>query len=185
MTRPLLILALAYGLGCALSDVGAAAARLLMALTAVVLVLALWAPVDRAATALAAAALALGAAGAAIEGAADDRTPLSRWVGRASLDEGTVRLRGVAVMPVPADGERHPLVLDVEALGSRDLLAPLTGRARLEIGGRKNRKNKNAKTQQSSNGHYKMRMGVGPQRQTNGNLPHHAPDPHSRQPEIF
>ena len=46
-----------------------------------------------------------------------------------------MRLRGVAVVPVPADGERRPLVLDVEALGFREPLAPIVGRARLEIGG--------------------------------------------------
>ncbi|HVQ30213.1 MAG TPA: DNA internalization-related competence protein ComEC/Rec2 [Vicinamibacteria bacterium] len=136
MSRPLLSLALAYGLGSFCGDVGPRAALCLLALAAMALGLAWAAPARQAAWALVAGALALGAAGAALEAAAYDKAPLGRWFREAATaDEGPVRLRGVAVVPVPADGERHPLILDVEGVGLREPLASVAGRVRVEIGG--------------------------------------------------
>jgi len=113
---------------------GPRAALFLLGLAAAVLALALCDP-RRAPWTLGAGALALGTAGAAIEVTAYERAPLTRWARDSMAEEGPVRLRGVAVVPVPADGERHPLVLDVQALGFREPLPPLAGRARVEIGG--------------------------------------------------
>ena len=132
MPRPLLTIAVAYGLGCLLGDVGPQAALWLLALPAVVLALALHAPKRHARWALWAGALALGVAGASVSDVAYDRAPLARWAQAVAARQETWRLRGVAVAPVPADGERHPLVLDVQGLGLQEPLASVAGRVRLD-----------------------------------------------------
>jgi competence protein ComEC len=80
--------------------------------------------------AILAAAIALGAAGAAIEGRAYDRAPLRTWI-LEQPDAGPVKLRGVCrADPREAEG-RWTLVLDVEEVSNQ----PVTGRARIDVGG--------------------------------------------------
>ncbi len=136
MRRPLLFLSLAFAAGCLVGvDVGRRAGLALLALAAASLLLALLAPKGRELQALVAAAVALGAAAAGLEAAAWGASPLGRWIGTEARAGEPVRLRGVAAAPVPADGVKHSLVLEVAEVGLREPLASAPGCARLAIGG--------------------------------------------------
>jgi competence protein ComEC len=146
MSRPLLGLAVAFAAGALLGpDVGESGALVLLALSAGGLGLALIAPLQRAPLVLGATALALGAAAAGIEAAAYERGPLLNWLRGDDAREGPgtpsppgndpIRFQGVAAVPTPRDGVRHPLVLDLQGVGWSDPPALVPGRARVEIGG--------------------------------------------------
>jgi competence protein ComEC len=136
MAQPLLQLAAFFGLGCfAGGDVGHRAGLALLALGGLSLLLAVTAADPAPARlALLGAALALGASAAAVETETYDRTVLASRL-RSAPDEGSLRVRGIAVRPVPRDGHSHPLVLEVETLGHKDPLPPTAGRVRVEVGG--------------------------------------------------
>ena len=140
MPRPLLTLAFAFAAGCvAGGDAGARATGLVLGLSGLVLGLALLAPARLGPGALAAAALGLGAAASSVEALAYAGAPLMGYV---QADEGRghpVRLRGYAAAPVPEDGTRHPLVLEVEQIGPGEVPRASLGRARIEVGGEEGR----------------------------------------------
>jgi len=135
MRQPLLFLSLAFAAGCLLGDdVGRTGGFLLVALAAAALALSLTSS-RLVFPGLAAAAVALGAAGAGLEAAAWRAAPLGRRMDARASESDPLRVRGRAVAPVPSDGASHPLVLEVEAVGSREPLEPTAGRARVLVGG--------------------------------------------------
>jgi competence protein ComEC len=139
MARPLLPIAVAFGVGCAAgTDLDRAFALVLAGLAASLLVAALGATRRAFASAAAsAAALAIGAAGAGVEERLYEASPLQRFLTmRQSADE-PMSLQGVARGDVPVRGERHPLVLDVHRWGKD--ARPGAGRVRVEIGGESGR----------------------------------------------
>ncbi len=138
MRRPLLGLAVLFGLGCLLNDgeAGFAEALALLALAAAQLGLALAAGEGRrAGAALAGAALALGSAAAAGEGLQHEARTL--WqVGPTSGEDGRVaRLVGVVRGDAVERAGRLALLIDVEAMEAGGLVAQRVGRARVEVGG--------------------------------------------------
>jgi competence protein ComEC len=136
MARPLLLLAVALVLGCAVGeDVGPAGAAILLGLSALTLVAAASQPSSRfSGGGLLAAAVGIGAAGAAIEAAAYERLPLVRWV-EAGPTREPMSLEGVAYGDARDTGDRFTLVLDVERgeLPGRGAVPP--GRVRVDVGG--------------------------------------------------
>jgi len=137
MPRPLVAVACAFAAGTAVGGgLPLGASPRLMAL-AVVALAASVARADAAGTGttrrragIFAAAFAVGAAAAAVEGRAYDRAPLRAWI-LEQPDAGPVKLRGVCHSdPRDADG-RWILVLDVEQVSGQ----PITGRARIDVGG--------------------------------------------------
>lgn len=137
MRRPLLGLAAAFGLGCLLSDgeAGRAEAVVLVLLSALLLGLALRAPRRRAAAALLWAALALGAAGAAVEGLEAESLGLRRVLLEAEREARPVRLAGVVRGDAAEQAGRLAFLLDVRGAEVGGRLAPAGGRVRLEVGG--------------------------------------------------
>jgi competence protein ComEC len=138
MRRPLLGLAVLFGLGCFLNDgeAGLAEALALLALGASLLGLALVAGQGRrAAAALAGAALALGSAAAAVEGLQFE-AGTSRQLGLASGEDGrTARLVGVLRGDAVERAGRLGLLIDVEAEDVAGRVEHRTGRVRVEVGG--------------------------------------------------
>lgn len=139
MRRPLLGLAVAFGLGCLLTDgQGTPLEGLLLVCTAAVaLALGLRAGPGRVSrAALLAAAVALGAAAGLAESLALEAGTLRAGLTSGKLPEGvphrlTGTLRGDAEL---RDG-RLGFVLDVEAQGAHGRERPATGRVRVEVGG--------------------------------------------------
>jgi competence protein ComEC len=76
------------------------------------------------------AALALGAAAAAVEGRAYDRAPLRAWI-LARAEAGPVKVRGVCRADPRDAAGKWILVLEVEDVSGQ----PITGRARIDVGG--------------------------------------------------
>jgi competence protein ComEC len=112
-------------------------AALLLALGACLACCAWWAPVRANGAAVAAAALAIGAAGGAVERAAYDRTPLRAWVSAAPEAPEPVELVGRAAGDARPRGERAQMVLDVERARIDGEWRPLRGRLRLDVAGEK------------------------------------------------
>jgi competence protein ComEC len=146
VTRSLLVLASAQALGCALgADVGVAGACVLLALAGFLIGMTLARPASGRALAsslpvLAAAATALGAAGAGVEAFRYDREPLGIWLrDRGGFTEVPVRLEGTVRGDARERGDRMTFVLDVDhAQGPFD--APLPrGRVRVDVGGQAER----------------------------------------------
>jgi competence protein ComEC len=143
--RPLLAVAVSFGLGCLLSDgeAGPGEAAALLACGAGLLVLAWLAAGGRgAAVAVAAASLALGAASAAVESLQFERSPLRRSLAGLATDEGdrvVARLVGRLRGDAAERAGRLSLVLDVETVEARGQTASRAGRARVEIGGAQQR----------------------------------------------
>lgn len=130
MSRPLLLLAAAFGLGTAVGgDVGARGAAVLLAFSALGLAGALLRFSAWSRAGLVAAACGIGAAGAGVEVSAYERHPLGAWLAQAS-DTGEPRpLQGTVFGDARDAADRFSLVLDAEG-GA----AP-AGRVRIEIGG--------------------------------------------------
>jgi competence protein ComEC len=137
MRRPLLGLAAAFGVGCLLSDgeAGSVEAVVLVLLCALLLGLALLAPPGRAGAALRGAALALGGAGAAVEGLEVEGLTLRRLLVEAEREGRPVRLAGVVRGDAVERAGRLAFVVDVEGVEARGRLVPGRGRVRLEVGG--------------------------------------------------
>jgi competence protein ComEC len=133
MARPLLALAAWFAVGCLAGDaLPLRSAGALLALAGATLVLGLrtrrgpWAAV-----ALAAGAVALGAAGAAVEARAYE-VERSRWSGPETDGETPSEIHGTARGDGRDLGDRLVFELDVETVGKG---APRVGRLRLEVGG--------------------------------------------------
>jgi competence protein ComEC len=138
MRRPLLGLAVLFGLGCLLNDgeAGFAEVLTLLGLAAAQLGLALLAGQGRqAGAALAGAALALGSAAAAVEGLQHQARTL--WqVGPTSGEDGrAVRLVGVVRGDAVERAGRLDLLIDAEDVEVEGSVARRVGRARVEVGG--------------------------------------------------
>jgi len=133
MPRPLLAVACALAAGCAAGDgLPLGAAALLIAFGVVSLALPFAGPCRPLArdTSALAAALALGAAAAAVEHRAYDTAPVRTWLAE-HPDGGPVVLRGVShADPRETDGA-WIVVLDLSEIGGR----PATGRVRIDVGG--------------------------------------------------
>lgn len=136
MRRPLLLVAAFLALGCALgADLPARCAWQLLALAGLPLVLSL-ARADRRwqVAGLAAAALALGAAGAGVETLEHARSPLLAWVGDACPD-GPVRLEGLLAGDARETADSLLAVLEVDRAACAGRQTAAAGRVRVEIGG--------------------------------------------------
>jgi competence protein ComEC len=132
MPRPLVVVACAFAAGAAWGGaLPVRAAFALIALAAVLLVACVATRSLRAGVpAVLAAALALGAAGAAIEGRRYDVTSLRAWIA-AHSDAGPVLLHGACQSdPREVDG-RWVLVVEVREVAGR----AISGRARVDVGG--------------------------------------------------
>lgn len=142
MNRPLLVLSVALAAGAfAGEELSARVAAFLLGLAAILLVLAVTSGNGRAgALALGGAAVAIGAAGAAVERAAYDATPLLRWVQQRDDVEGPVALRGIAAADGRDLGDRRVLLLDVESAEAEGRELPLAGRVRVDVGGAADRR---------------------------------------------
>jgi competence protein ComEC len=136
MRRPLLFLAAALALGCWVGDgVPVGVAAFLLAAAAGLLALACCAPLRWAPVALSAAAIGIGAAGAAIERIAYDATPLYHWLeGREDLDE-PLKLSGLAALDSGEWADRYVVALDLDSLTVRGRQLPMRGRARILVTG--------------------------------------------------
>ncbi len=131
MSRPLLLLAAAFGLGSAVGgDVGARGAAVLLAFSALGLAPARSCGSPRGvAPASWPRPCGIGAAGAGVEVSAYERHPLGAWLARAS-DTGEPRpLQGIVFGDARDAADRFSLVLDAEGG------AVPAGRVRIEIGG--------------------------------------------------
>jgi competence protein ComEC len=138
MRRPLLALAVLFGLGCFLTDgeASTAEALVLLGLASAQLGLALAAREGRrAGAALAGAALALGSAAAAVEGLQLEAGRLQQLGSRAGEDGRTVRLVGVLRGDGVERAGRLSLLIDAEAVETAGRVARCAGRARVEVGG--------------------------------------------------
>lgn len=133
--RPLLPVCLAFASG-ALVGVGleVRTGALLLALAAGAL-FAAWRAGDRALAALAAAALAVGAASACAERVAYERTALRAFVDGRDPDAAPVRLTGVAAADATVRGGRTAVLLDVETVEADGAIREIRGRARVDVGG--------------------------------------------------
>lgn len=132
--RPLLTLAIAFGLGCALGpDLERGPAAGLLALGGAALVLA-WRAAQRPAgrMSLLAAALAIGAGNAALEGAAWRSNPLARWAAEVGHP---ARLEGALAADARQRADHVELLLDVASVSSRGQDHRLPGRARVRVYG--------------------------------------------------
>jgi competence protein ComEC len=129
MSRPLLLLAVAFAAGSAVgSDIGAFGAALLLGLSGLALGAAVVRHSSWSKLALVAAAFGVGAAAAGVEAAAYEGQPLGQWL--AGTDTTAPRLlEGVALGDARDAPNRFSLVLDAE----RGALP--AGRVRIEIGG--------------------------------------------------
>jgi competence protein ComEC len=138
MPRPLLTLAIAFGTGCFLGGAsGRVGGLALAALASALLVLALTAPNRRAiGVALLAATLGLGAADAAFERLAYEAAPLLAFADARDLVAGPVALQGIARGDLAVFPDRAQLVLDVERIDEAGQERVVTGRIRIDIGGR-------------------------------------------------
>ena len=133
--RPLLSIGLAFGVGaCAGALLPVAAAVVLLALAAVLLGLS-WPVPRRAEWAVAAAALAIGAASAAIERTAYDRNSLRAWVDGQAEDAPPVRVVGWAAADSRERGDRSTLVVDVDAIDAGPVRHLARGRVRIDVMG--------------------------------------------------
>jgi competence protein ComEC len=135
VNRPLILLACALLLG---SLLGGSLPRgplpALFGLALVLLALATRRPGTKAtALALCGAAVALGAAGAAVESLAYGEAPLRDWVARHD-GLGPVQVHGVALEDLPGEAGA-PLVLAVSSLTLRGETKAIQGRVRVEVGG--------------------------------------------------
>jgi competence protein ComEC len=137
MPRPLLSLAGALALGCLAGDaVGRPAIAVLLALALALLVLACRAAPDRwAATAVAGAALALGAAAAGLERMSYETTPLRLWVEARAEGTAPVLVEGWARGDAQDRPDRLRLTLDVERLTTSGRTEEIRGRVRLDAFG--------------------------------------------------
>src|SRR5262245_24475917 len=131
MPRPLVAVACALAAGAAVGgDLPSGAAVFLSVFGLALLGLCLGASARLRTTGAWAAALALGAAAAAVEGRQYDAASLRVWIA-SYPDAGPVRLRGVChADPREAEG-RWILIVDVHDLGGRHV----AGRARIDVGG--------------------------------------------------
>jgi len=133
--RPLLAVAAGIAGGAWASGPHAPAwAAGLLAAAAIALALAWSAPPRGAVAAVAAAAVAIGAAAGIVEHAVYDATPLAAL---AAAQEGRapVELHGVARRDAVPTDERYVLVLDVDHATVDGRTRPISGRARIEVGG--------------------------------------------------
>ena len=138
MARPLLAVASAFALG---TPAGAAlsprSAAILLALATASLLAALGAARPRTgAGAILGAALALGAAGAAVEARAYDASPLRGWLAQ-HPDAGPVLVRGVCSADPRDSADRWVLTVDVEDVHAPPPggPSPPRGRARIDVTG--------------------------------------------------
>ena len=138
MRRPLLALAALFGVGCLLVDgeAGRLEALALAGLGALLLGLALAAPQGRRAwIAVEAAALALGAASAAVEGLQLEARGLRRLVATGEAEGRAVRIVGVVRGDAVEREGRLSFQLDAQAVDGAGGAQPCSGRARVEVGG--------------------------------------------------
>lgn len=137
MERPLLFLSGALALGCLIGgDLAGGPVLALASAAGVLLVLACMAPRPVAALwALGAAAVALGAAGAAVERRAHAEAPLARWLAVAGEVDEPVRLAGTAAADLPADAQRRAVVVDVDGISRSGKEQVVSGRVRVLVGG--------------------------------------------------
>jgi competence protein ComEC len=136
MRRPLLCAAVLYALGCLVgAQTPPLGAAWLLGVAAFALALACCArDGSRAALALGAACLALGAAGAAEEAGRVESCPLRRTLERA---EGqTLRVHGIVAADPRVWDDRLELVVDLIGYEQRARFTPAPGRVRLEVAGR-------------------------------------------------
>ena len=134
-TRPLLLVALAFGLGAAASGPAAPGWPAALAALSAVLLIVAWGVRPRAATAAVhAAALGIGAAAGMAEHLAYARTPLVA-LAHALEGSGPVELRGVARRDAVPSDPRFVLLLDVAEVTAGGRARPSRGRARIEVGG--------------------------------------------------
>jgi competence protein ComEC len=135
VNRPLLLLAGALFVGSLVGDeLPREPLPALLGLALLLLALASRRPGARAtAAALCGAAVALGAAGAAVESLVYAAAPLRDWVAR---DDGLgpVQVNGVAVEDLPGEAGA-PLVLEVSSLTFHGVVEGMRGRVRIEVGG--------------------------------------------------
>jgi len=110
-------------------------ATMLLSLAALLLVLALQAGLRVAFWALAGAALATGAAGAAVERAAHSRSPLLAWAQEHDGEAQPVRLTASLAQDPRDDPDRWSLLLDVEEWTVAGTTRVGKGRVRVEVGG--------------------------------------------------
>ena len=136
MRQPLLRLAIPLTLGALVGGgLGARVATLLLSLAALLLVLALRAGLRVAFWALAGAALAAGAAGAAVEQAAHSRSPLLAWVQEHDGEAQPARLTASLAQDPRDEPDRWSLLLDVEEWTVAGTTRVGKGRVRVEVGG--------------------------------------------------
>jgi len=140
MRRPLLAVAVSFGLGCVLSDGEGrpGEAAVLLALGGGLLLLAWIVAGPRAVVAVAAASLALGSAAATVESLQFERNPLRRSLACLATDEGdriVARLVGRLRGDAAERAGRLSLLLDVETAESRGQTTRREGRARVDVGG--------------------------------------------------
>jgi competence protein ComEC len=136
--RPLLGLAVCFGLGCLLSDGQSSPgeALRLVCLAALVLGLAVCAGRGRAALlALAGAALALGTAAAGVEALQLESGALRWKLADGTLADGAHRVVGTLRGDAAERDGRLAFVLDAEGIFVHGRLEPFAGRVRVEVGG--------------------------------------------------
>jgi competence protein ComEC len=136
VSRPLLLLAVAFGAGALAGgglDLGGAA--LVLVLAAVLIGLALLASSPAALVALVASAAGIGAAAAGGEATAYDRAPLRRLVAGAALDGVPVLVRGRAAEDGREREGRWTLLIDVQTVQRDGEERALEGRARIDVRG--------------------------------------------------
>jgi competence protein ComEC len=136
MSRPLLHLAACFAAGALAGDgLGRAIAVVLLAQAAVLLAACLRASSRGACVGLAAAAFAIAAAGAAVEGAAYQATPLRNWVETRGGTAGPLRVRGELAEDPRTEEDRWVLTVRVATVeeGSREAARP--GLVRLDVRG--------------------------------------------------
>jgi competence protein ComEC len=133
------VLALAAGVAVGAlvgEDLGSSAASSLLGLSALLVVLALFAGDARWSwRALFAAAIGLGASGAALDREEYGRTPLTRWVGTGQEDGTALELLGRAAADSRLVESRVSVLLDVESASIHGRPLDLRGRARVDVGG--------------------------------------------------
>jgi competence protein ComEC len=137
VSRPALVLAAGVAFGALLGeDLGSRAAAVLVGLASCLISLAL---VGREARwgwrCLRATAVALGAAGASIDTAAYDRTPLAAWAATGQGEDTPLEIVGRAAMDSRLVEERALLVIDVERGSLQGRAVEVRGRVRVDVGG--------------------------------------------------
>ena len=138
MRRPLLYLSAAYGAGCLLagSDAGVGEAVWLLALATLLLALAVGAPSGRsAAVALGGAALALGVAGAVVEGVRFEADALRRLIAADSGSGEVVRLHGLVRGDPQESPESLSVLVEIEGYERRGRFTRAAGRVQVDVGG--------------------------------------------------